>query len=47
MAGQGQDINDVEKILKKKAKEEARKSELRVRREKERDNREDNYVVNE
>ena len=44
MAGQGQDINDVEKMLKKKAREEARKSELRARKEKERDNRQGNYV---
>ena len=44
MAGQGQDINDVEKMLKKKAREEAKKSELRARKEKERDNRQGNYV---
>eukprot|EP00088_Acartia_fossae_P052430 TRINITY_DN5922_c0_g1_i11.p1 TRINITY_DN5922_c0_g1~~TRINITY_DN5922_c0_g1_i11.p1 ORF type:complete len:522 (-),score=128.05 TRINITY_DN5922_c0_g1_i11:159-1724(-) len=37
MADNGQNIADVEKSLKKRAKEEAKKSELRARKEKERD----------
>ena len=37
MADSGQNIADVEKSLKKRAKEEAKKSELRARKEKERD----------